>query len=254
LGGWSGGNGRAHPRIHTRPPRPALCATHSIIPIEPTHPPIPHTHTHPYIQALLVREFRGFGPLPLEAVDPLLRWQRQDADPSPTSTTSTSTSSTAPLLLLPDGTPDARLEGMAARVQAVKSAAKKRAAAAAATAAAAAAAAAPPPVPAPAPAPGPAPVAASVAPAPAAAELSEMEKRVLRLGKEVEAGKESGAWDAVLTALQALAREEMTVAALGSTRVGRVVNKLRKAEHQGVAALSKQLVEAWKGLVQQNES
>ncbi len=182
-------------------------------------------------QALLVREFRGFGPLPLEAVDRLLRWQRQDADPSPAPAPST-----PPLLLLPNGTPDARLEGMAARVQAVKTAAKKRAAAG----------------------PAPAPVAAAAAPVVATAatangEMSEMEKRVLARGKAVEAAKEAGGWGEVLSGLQALAQEPMTVAALTTTKIGRVVNKLRKAEDEGVAALSKQLVEQWKGLVAKEE-
>lgn len=82
-----------------------------------------------------------------------------------------------------------------------------------------------------------------------------MERRVAARMGEVEAAKGRGDWGAVLVALEGLAGERMTVAALGSTGVGKVVNKLRKVkEHAGVAEVSKRLVEEWKGVVQQASS
>lgn len=73
----------------------------------------------------------------------------------------------------------------------------------------------------------------------------------MELRDALEAARDAGRWEEVLRGLQALEKEPMTVEALTSTMVGRVVNTLRKAEaqHEGVAALSKRLVKEWKKLV-----
>ena len=96
-------------------------------------------------RALLVREFNGFGPMPLEVIDLLLAWQKEDADPIPPTSSSSSSNTKLPseeedwsvVFLQPDGKLDSRVKSLGRVVTKIKKEQKKKQADAAAAATAA---------------------------------------------------------------------------------------------------------------------
>lgn len=220
-------------------------------------------------RALLVREFNGFGPLPLEVLDLLLAWQKEDADPLPGDLPPQGEDGSS-VFLLPDGTWDRRVKDLERIVTKIKKQFKKRQAGAAAVRAASAtpsAASTPAPM---VPASGALRMADTAHPLAAqgsqeaaplderarmeAAVLSEADQagvaRVNELGRQIEGAKAKQDWTRVREALLTLEAEPMSLTILTATSIGRVVNKLKKAEDAGVALLGKGLVKKWKALVE----
>ncbi|TFJ84423.1 hypothetical protein NSK_004408 [Nannochloropsis salina CCMP1776] len=220
-------------------------------------------------RALLVREFNGFGPLPLEVLDLLLAWQKEDADPLPGDLPPQGEDGSS-VFLLPDGTWDRRVKDLGRIVTKIKKQFKKRQAGTAA-------------VPAPSATPSSASTSAPIVPASGAlrmadtahplaakgsqeaapldecarmeaAVLSEADQagvaRVNELGRQIEGAKAKQDWTRVRETLLTLEAEPMSLTILTATSIGRVVNKLKKAEDAGVALLGKGLVKKWKALVE----
>ncbi len=196
-------------------------------------------------RALLVREFSGFGPMPLEVLDLLLASQKEDADPPPGSVPSEEEAGS--VFLLPDGTLDTRARDMAKMVVKIKREAKQKHQQQQ-QAAAAAAAEAPLPL---LPSSSTSSFTTSHVGGGGGGEADPAAvARVQNVRNEVEKAKEEKQWTQVLAGLQKLDQETMSLPLLTATGVGKVVNKLKKVEDAGVAELSKKLVKQWKGLVE----
>jgi hypothetical protein len=234
------------------------------------------------VRALLVREFVGYGPLPLEVVDVLLAMQKEDAD-APVE--SLPAAQDEVVFLLPDGRLDNRLKDVTRLVTKMKKRQLKRekerqkeeqqqqqegggggggggknsrsnsvdsasrtfpseppSLAKAGTATSSSSISSLPTL-----VPPPPSTTTTATPTDTAVAT-----RIQKQGKEIEKAKEENNWSLVLKGLQALDRENMTLQLLSTTGIGKVVGKLKKVEGEGAAAvveLSKKLVKKWKGLV-----
>ncbi|KAG8451227.1 hypothetical protein GDO86_003459 [Hymenochirus boettgeri] len=77
-----------------------------------------------------------------------------------------------------------------------------------------------------------------------------LEEELLKIGRRLERRFSEGNTDHILKLLKILQNFEMTVHLLRSTKIGMIVNKIKKStEEREVGELAKTIIKAWKRIL-----